>query len=109
MRNPGLHKNIDRHHILRRQQFDERERASADTLANTAFLVSPVNKSINQSGPQIYLKEINSDVLASQCVPLDKALWLIERASDFGSARRDPLADAFNDFVGNALPQRRLG
>ncbi len=69
-----LHGDIDRHHILPRGQFAERARATADTIANIAFINGDVNKAISQSGPEVYLKRIGSRVLKSQCVPLDQSL-----------------------------------
>jgi hypothetical protein len=104
-----LQNDVDRHHILPRGQFPEQSRASADTIANIAFIVGDVNKSIGQSGPEVYLKRIESRVLRSQCVPLDQSLWSIEHAEDFWEARRELLAESFNEFLREALPSRRLG
>jgi hypothetical protein len=100
---------VDRHHILPRAQFPEHSRATADNVANIAFISGDVNKSINQSGPEVYLKKIGSRVLKSQCVPDDQSLWAIDRAEDFWSARRDLLADSFNEFLRGSFPLRRLG
>jgi hypothetical protein len=103
-----LQKHVDRHHILARGQFPEPSRAIADNVANIAFIVGDVNKSIGQSGPEVYLKRVQARVLASQCIPSDQSLWAIDRAGEFWSARRELLAEAFNDFVREALPNRRL-
>lgn len=103
-----LQGNIDRHHILPRAQFPESERTSADNIANIAFITSEVNKSIGQSGPEVYLAKIEPKILKSQCVPLNRDLWRIDRAADFWRARREFLAESFNDFVQKKLPQRRL-
>jgi hypothetical protein len=103
-----LQSNVDKHHILPRGQFDERRRADADVIANIAFIAGDVNKSISQSGPEVYLKRVPRRVLQSQCVPLEQALWSIDRAEEFWSARCDLLADSFNDFVRKCLPQRRV-
>src|SRR5437016_11727897 len=100
---------MDRHHILARGQFPEYSRASADNVANIAFIVGDVNKSIGQSGPEVYLKRIESRVLHSQCIPSDQSLWAIDRADDFWAARRELLAESFNQFLRESLPQRRLG
>ena len=51
-----LQNDVDRHHILPRAQFPERLRSTADNIANIAFIASDVNKSIGQSGPEVYLK-----------------------------------------------------
>jgi hypothetical protein len=43
-----------------------------------------VNKSINQTGPEVYLKRIDPRVIKSQCIPPDDGLWAINRARTFG-------------------------
>lgn len=78
-------------------------------MANIAFIVGDVNKSISQSGPEVYLKQIHSKVLKSQCIPPDQQLWAIDRADDFWAARRESLAESFNQVVKDSLPLRRLG
>jgi hypothetical protein len=104
-----LQNEVDRHHILARAQFPEHSRAVADNIANIAFIVGDVNKAIGQAGPEVYLKRLGSRVLKSQCIPTDQSLWAIDRADAFWAARRELLADSFNDFVRESLPQRRLG
>jgi hypothetical protein len=99
---------VDRHHILPRAQFPEAIRSTADNIANIAFIAGDVNRSISFSGPEVYLKRVKPRILASQCVPNDKDLWSIDRAADFWDARRSLLAESFNDFLKEALPQRRL-
>jgi hypothetical protein len=99
---------VDRHHILPRAQFSEKLRSTADNVANIAFIASDVNKSIGQSGPEVYLKRIPKKILDSQCVPNDSALWEIDRAEQFWEARRELLAESFNEFLKDALPGRRV-
>lgn len=99
---------VDRHHILPRGQFPEKQRQVANNIANIAFISGSVNRSINVTGPEVYLKRIAQGVLASQCVPEDRALWSIEKAEEFWAARRELLAEAFNEFVRQSLPQRRV-
>ena len=103
-----LQSNVDKHHILPRAQFPEVSRQTADVVANVAFIASDVNKSIGQSGPEVYLKRVAARALDSQCVPRDESLWTIERAQEFFRGRRELLAESFNEFVRQALPQRRL-
>jgi hypothetical protein len=104
-----LQNGVDRHHILPRAQFPDLSRATADNIANIAFIVGDVNKSIGQTGPEVYLKRIDPRVIKSQCIPPDESLWAISRAEDFWAARRALLAESFNDFLRDSLPQRRLG
>jgi hypothetical protein len=103
-----LQNGIDRHHILPRSQFPEKLRPTSDNIANIAFIASDVNRSIGQSGPEVYLKKIKPKVLESQCVPLDRNLWSIDNADEFWAARRQLLAESFNAFVIEAMPQRRV-
>jgi hypothetical protein len=103
-----LQNSIDRHHILPRAQFSEKLRSTSDNVANIAFIASDVNRSIGQTGPEVYLKHIPKAVLDSQCVPYDSSLWVIDRAEEFWQARRTLLAESFNGFLKDALPGRRL-
>jgi hypothetical protein len=99
---------VERHHVLPRAQFPESKRARADNIANIAFIASDVNKSIGLTGPEVYLKRIDPRILKGQCIPTDEGLWAIDHAEDFWSARRELLAESFNEFLRKSLPQRRL-
>jgi hypothetical protein len=90
---------IDRHHILPRWQFPAAIRASADNVANIAFITSEVNRAISHTGPEVYLEGVKSALLESQCIPVDPAVWRIRQAEAFFAARRDLLADSFNEFA----------
>jgi hypothetical protein len=103
-----LQPHVDRHHILPRAQFPETDRAKADNIANVAFIAGDINKALGAAGPEVYLKRVKSRVLESQCIPLNRELWAIESAAAFWAARRELLAESFNDFVKNAVPQRRV-
>jgi hypothetical protein len=103
-----LQNNVDRHHILPRAQFPEDKRLTADNIANMAFIAGDVNKSIGQTGPEVYLNNIQSRVLKSQCIPADKDLWRVDKAESFWRARRELLVDSFNDYIRKSLPQRHL-
>jgi hypothetical protein len=76
---------------------------------NIAFIVGDVNKSIGQSGPEVYLKRLSSRVIKSQCIPSDESLWYVDRANEFWEARQELLAESFNDFLKESFPLRRLG
>jgi hypothetical protein len=103
-----LQSNVDRHHILSRAQFPEAARRTSDNIANMAFIAGDVNKSIGQAGPEVYLAAVKSRILKSQCIPTDSALWRIKKADSFWRARREILADSFNEYVRKSLPQRHL-
>lgn len=103
-----LQSNVDRHHILPRAQFREDVRMSADNIANIAFIVGDVNKSIGQAGPEVYLAKIKPRVLRSQCIPAESALWRVDQAAWFWQARRKLLAESFNEYIHKSLPHRHL-
>lgn len=103
-----LQSNVDRHHILPRAQFPATARPTADNIANVAFITGEVNKSISNAGPEVYLKKVKKKILESQCIPLDPSLWFIDTAEEFWEARRELLADSFNDYIRKSLPARRL-
>jgi hypothetical protein len=103
-----LQSDVDRHHVLPRGQFAEDDRRRADNIANVAFIAGDVNRSIGQAGPEVYLGSLKPRVLRSQCIPGDSALWRVDRAESFWRARRELLADSFNEYVRKALPQRHL-
>jgi len=103
-----LQSGVDRHHILPRAQFPEDARRSADNIANMAFISGDVNKSIGQTGPEVYLAKVKPHVRESQCIPPDSALWRIDKAEIFWKERRKLLADSFNQYVKAALPERRI-
>ena len=103
-----LQENVDKHHILPRGQFSEARRSTADNIANMAFITGEINKSIGQTGPEVYLARLPSRVLRSQCIPEAPEMWRVSEADWFWKARRNLLAESFNDFVRKALPQRKL-
>jgi hypothetical protein len=103
-----LQQNVDRHHILPRGQFSEKQRREADNIANMAFIVGDVNKSLNVTGPEVYLARLKTRVLRSQCIPADSSLWRISEAEAFWRERRQLLADSFNEYVRESLPKRHL-
>lgn len=98
---------VDRHHILPRAQFPEHQRAVADCVANIAFVSGGANRSVGSTGPEVYLAKLDRRVLESQCIPVDKRLWRINRAKAFWAARRELLAAAFDDYTKAVLPKRR--
>lgn len=103
-----LQQQVDRHHILPRAQFSEKQRSKADTVANIAFIVGSTNKSVGASSPDVYLLRISKDVLQSQCIPMDSALWDVSRAADFWTERRKLLVENFNAYLRRVLPGRLI-
>jgi hypothetical protein len=103
-----MQSNVDKHHVLPRAQFSEPNRYTADNIANMAFINGDVNKSINQTGPEVYLEHLTKKVLDSQCIPTDSSLWRIRESEAFWRARRNLLAQSFNDYLRKSLASRRL-
>ena len=103
-----LQSNVDRHHIMPRAQFLQKDRAGADTVANIGFINGETNRSVGAASPEVYLEKLSREVLTSQCIPQDRELWRIDRAETFWQERRALLARAFNDFLKSKLRGRRI-
>ncbi|MDR3233173.1 MAG: DUF262 domain-containing protein [Planctomycetaceae bacterium] len=103
-----VNNDIDQHHILPRAGFSKEERRHSDTIANFAFISSETNRSIGDAAPSTYLVQIKESYLESQCIPLNKELWDVERADDFWKTRRELLTESFNEYVREKLPRRTL-
>jgi hypothetical protein len=103
-----LQASVDRHHLLPRAQFPERDRQKSDTVANIAFITSGVNTALGAASPDVYLAKISHEVRDSQCIPENKRLWRIDRAEQFWDARRELLANSFNAALRSMLPGRRI-
>jgi hypothetical protein len=105
---------VDQHHIFPRSRFaieaGEREisRRDSDAIANIAFIKEDANRKLGDEPPSVYLEGSESERLESQCIPLDKRLWKMENAAEFWEARKELLAEAFNEFVREKLPKHRL-
>lgn len=97
---------IQYHHIfpkslLHEAKYDKKE---INEIANMAFIGGKTNRHILNKEPVIYLeKEVlakrGEDALTSQLVPLDKALWEMDKYRDFLTYRREAIAKAINDFM----------
>ena len=65
-----------------------------------AFISGDVNKSIGQSGPEVYLAKLKPRVLKSQCIPTDSTLWRIDKAEAFWKTKRKLLAESSVLLIG---------
>ena len=95
--------------MLPRAQFKPADRPAADTLANIAFVSDQSNSSVGAASPDVYLRELPRKTLVSQCVPTAPELWPIREAEAFWDARRELLAEAFNEFLDARFERRNLG
>jgi hypothetical protein len=96
--------NIEYHHIFPRKLLNQRgaDRYLRDEMANIAFLGERANRRIRASEPKDYLLPIKQQAperLEAQFVPLDQALWSLDRFEDFLEARRNLLAEAMNRIL----------
>jgi hypothetical protein len=100
---------VEPHYVLPRAQFSPSRKASADTLANVAFVDGGTTHSSGPTSPDVYLSRLNHAALASQCIPKEQDNWRPEKADLFWGERRSLIASAFNDFVRSNLgPWKRL-
>jgi hypothetical protein len=77
-------------------------RKDRDEIANLAFLAARPNRKISARPPDQYLAEIADEHpgrLEAQCVPMERALWKLDRFQDFLAARRELLAQAINNLI----------
>ena len=97
----GKMSRLEMHHVFPKGQLYRRdyERRDVNALANFCFLTRDTNLSISDRLPEEYFAEVEEKhpgALASQWIPMDQALWKIERYSDFLEARRALLASEAN-------------
>ena len=92
------------HHIFPKALLYKHGYSQPDVnaIANFCFLTQGTNLDISAKEPVLYFKEIEEKypgALASQWIPMDHALWKVERYKDFLAERRKLLADAANEFL----------
>lgn len=89
--------------LLKRAGVSRHER---DEIANLAILAAKPNRLISSQPPDQYLARIadaHRERLTAQSVPPDRSVWRVERYDDFLAARRERLAEAVNDLIGNRV------
>lgn len=96
------------HHIFPKALLYKHGYSKLDVnaIANFCFLTQDTNLDIGAKEPALYFLKIEEDwhgALASQWVPMDRALWKVERYKDFLVERRKLLAEAANEFLGTLL------
>jgi hypothetical protein len=96
---------IQWHHIIPKSLLKERayERGEINEIANMAFITGQTNRRISNKDATLYLRDIVAKqgpaALETQKVPLDEALWSLDRYRDFLQTRRTALADCMNAFI----------
>lgn len=92
---------IEYHHVFPQARAKSVYPASLrDSVANFAFLSAIGNKKVGAKDPAIYLPAIDKSELSKQWVPLDAALWALDRFPEFCAARRRLLVDQLNAMLG---------
>jgi hypothetical protein len=73
-----------------------------NTFANLTLISADANLDILMEEPSTYLKRLKIDrkQLDIQCIPMDQALWHVDRYEDFLEARRKLLAKRANEYLG---------
>lgn len=97
----GKMSRLEVHHIFPKAQLYKKghRRADVNALANFCFLTKNTNLSISDHLPEKYFAEVEEKhprALASQWIPMDPALWKIDRYLDFLEARKLLLAAEAN-------------
>ena len=92
---------LEMHHIFPKSRLYDAGygRAQVNAVANFCFLTKDTNLAINNRLPEIYFEEVEGahrGALASQWIPMDSALWRVERYPDFLEARKSLLAAETN-------------
>lgn len=106
----GHNSSLQVHHIFPKAQLYAMEpptpRGEVNAVANFALLTQDSNLVIGKRLPREYLAEVESnfpEVIKSQWIPSDPALWELDRFSEFLAARRELLANAANDYLDSLL------
>ena len=99
---------LEVHHIFPKSRLyrEEYGRAEVNAVANFCFLTKDTNLAIADRLPEEYFEEVEKThpgALASQWIPMDRALWRIERYRDFLAARRTLLAAETNQRFAELL------
>lgn len=96
---------LQAHHIfprslLRKAGYDPED---INEIANLAFVGGATNLGISNKTPSKYLAQIREKygeaALEAHCIPVDEAVWTIERFPEFLERRRALLAKAVNAFL----------
>lgn len=95
---------LELHHIFPKAVLAKKYSLRVDTLiidqvANLAFLSGKANGTITSRQPGEYLPKIEEARLRAQSVPIEPALWTLDRFEAFAQERRQLLADGINKLI----------
>ncbi len=99
---------LEVHHIFPKSRLYavDYERPEVNAVANFCFLTKETNLVIGSRFPEDYFAEVETNhpgALASQWIPMEPALWRIERYRDFLEARKALLAAEANRYFADLL------
>ncbi len=103
-------KHIHIHHIFPRSQIQKyyKEYGSIGDMdletaynhvANITIISETANENIGNKLPYVYLSEIDSEILKSHMIPLDKELWKLENYPQFLEARKQLIMEKKNELI----------
>lgn len=101
----GSQHRLQFHHVFPKAVLKSAYTArEADDIANLAFIGGKTNRSISDKPPASYFPSIiekaGDTSFKKQCIPMDKALWQLDRYKDFLAARRKQISERLNEFLG---------
>lgn len=104
-RSYGAEHKLQYHHIFPRAKLrGNYSRGAINEIANLAFIGGRTNQRFGSKLPFEYFPKIIANhgekALKDQCVPLDPALWTLDRFPDFLVERRKLLAARVNEYLG---------
>lgn len=104
----GKMNRLEVHHIFPKAQLYRRKykRPEVNALANFCFLTKDTNLDISDTLPEVYFQQVEEahpGALASQWIPMDPALWKVERFREFLEARKVLLAAELNRRMSELL------
>lgn len=114
----GYMNRLELHHIFPKSLLYDHGYARPDVnaIANFTFLTKDTNLLVSNRDPSEYLPEYaakHPGALESHWIPMDPALWRVERYFDFLAERRRLLAEAANRFleglVAGQMPEQPTG
>ena len=103
-------KHIHIHHIFPRSRIQKyyKEYGSIGDMdletaynhvANITIISETANENIGNELPYVYLSEIDSEILKSHMIPLDKELWKLENYPQFLEARKQLIMEKINELI----------
>ncbi len=102
----GAEHKLQFHHIFPQSILKNKvAKEKINDIANLGFISGRTNKKISDTIPADYLQTIiekqGKETLIQQCIPIDPALWTLDKYDDFLAKRRELITDKLNTFMGH--------